>query len=126
MVAGMVLQKLVHRVDLFVSGGLPAAGQDSGPAGWDSAARLEELMQRVDKTESTLQELQEQNAELQEQLDQLPAAKDEKAAEPKKKAEKKWYDKLGIRGYAQFRYNYTTHVAPDSASPDHPGDVGVS
>ena len=42
-------------------------------------------MQRVDKTESTLQELQEQNAELQEQLDQLPAAKDEKAAEPKKK-----------------------------------------
>ncbi len=83
-------------------------------------------MKRVEKTESTLLELQEQNAELKEQLDDLPAPKSDKEAEPKKKDEKKWYDKLGIRGYAQFRYNYTTHVASGSATPDYAGDSSVS
>ena len=52
-------------------------------------------------------------------------AKPEKE-EPKKKEEKKWYDKVGIRGYAQFRYNYPTHLAADSATPDHAGDSSIA
>ena len=82
--------------------------------------------------ESDLLDLRQRNQVLQEQLDRLPpVAKEDKDAkpekeEPKKKEEKKWYDKIGIRGYAQFRYNYTTHLAPDSATPDHAGDSSIA
>ncbi|MGE3316511.1 MAG: porin [Planctomycetaceae bacterium] len=42
-----------------------------------------------------------------------------------KKTEKKWYDRLSIRGYAQFRYNQTTHEEEDSAPAQHVGDRSV-
>lgn len=52
-----------------------------------------------------------------------PAAKGEKAdAPPKKKA---WYEKMGIRGYAQFRYNFTVDEDEDSAPAQNPNDRSV-
>jgi hypothetical protein len=46
-----------------------------------------------------------------------------KSGEEKK--EKKWYDRLSIRGYAQFRFNEITHVEEGSAPPQHVGDRSV-
>jgi hypothetical protein len=39
---------------------------------------------------------------------------------------KPWYEKIGFRGYAQFRMNEVTHLAPGSARPQHAGDRSVS
>ena len=38
---------------------------------------------------------------------------------------KKWYDRIGFRGYAQFRLNEVVDVAPDSAPPQHAGDSSI-
>ena len=57
---------------------------------------------------------------------QKPAAggdKKDKPAEDKPK-EKKWYDKIGFRGYAQFRIN-EAYREPGSAPPQHAGDRSV-
>ncbi len=52
-----------------------------------------------------------------------PSAKGENVdAPPKKKA---WYEKLGIRGYAQFRYNFTVDSDPDGAPAQMVGDRSV-
>lgn len=40
--------------------------------------------------------------------------------------EKKWYDRLSVRGYAQFRFNDVVHMEPGSAPPYHSGDGSVS
>lgn len=39
---------------------------------------------------------------------------------------KKWYDKLSIRGYAQFRLNEVTHLEPDSAPAQYVGDRSLA
>ncbi len=110
---------------------------------WESAARMEALVRRLEQTESALAELQQQNRQLYQTLEQISAsgpelpvsaqqapkaAAEEKKSEEKKgeeKKEKKWYDKLSVRGYAQFRYNYLTHLADDSAPPQHAGDSSI-
>lgn len=38
---------------------------------------------------------------------------------------KKWYEKLSLRGYAQFRINETMFEEPGSAQPHHVGDRSV-
>lgn len=54
-----------------------------------------------------------------------PEAKgDTSAAQPEKK--KKWYDKIGLRGYTQMRYSFTTDEAPNSAAPQVVSDRSVS
>lgn len=39
---------------------------------------------------------------------------------------KKWYEKLSIRGYAQFRINEPINTAPGSAPPQYVGDRSVA
>lgn len=56
--------------------------------------------------------------------DVKPEAPAEKKADDKP-AEKKWYDKLSLRGYAQVRINEVTSLEPDSAPPQHVGDRSV-
>jgi len=41
------------------------------------------------------------------------------------KKEKKWYDKLSIRGYAQFRFNEVVHTEEGSAPPSYAGDNSI-
>lgn len=38
---------------------------------------------------------------------------------------KKWYERIGLRGYTQFRINETISVEPGSAPPHHVGDRSV-
>ncbi len=47
----------------------------------------------------------------------------EKTKEEKKK--KNWFDKMSITGYAQFRFNQTTHTEDGSAPATHAGDSSV-
>lgn len=42
-----------------------------------------------------------------------------------KTQKKKWYEKLSLRGYAQFRINETMFEEPGSAPPHHVGDRSV-
>ncbi len=118
--------------------GLSAGGDE-----WVSATRMDELTQRLERAEVSLLELQEQNHWLQQQLVQTPAmlvsgfqneqgpspaadkpAKEIPPTEPKK--DKKWYEKISLRGYAQFRYNDVTHLEPGSAPPQHAGDSSIA
>lgn len=46
-------------------------------------------------------------------------------AKPEAPKPKKWYDKLSIRGYAQFRLNEETHAEDDSATAQHVGDRSI-
>src|SRR5690349_20414741 len=39
---------------------------------------------------------------------------DKKETAKEESVEKKWYDKLRLRGYAQVRFNEVTHLEPDS------------
>ena len=51
---------------------------------------------------------------------------DEKPAEPApEKKEKAWYEKFGVRGYTQFRFNETTHHVDGTAPAQHAGDGSV-
>ena len=49
----------------------------------------------------------------------------EQTKEPKEEKKKEWYDKVSLRGYAQFRYNYLTHLEEDSARPQYVGDSSI-
>ncbi len=46
-------------------------------------------------------------------------------SKPEAPKPKKWYDKLSIRGYAQFRINEETHIEEDSAPAQHVGDKSL-
>jgi Phosphate-selective porin O and P len=50
--------------------------------------------------------------------------KDDKKKDEKKK--KEWYEKISLRGYVQFRYNYPTFTQAGSAARQHAGDGSVS
>jgi hypothetical protein len=52
-------------------------------------------------------------------------ADDKKLAEKEEEKEKKWYDKIGFRGYAQFRINETMHEEDGSAPAHHVLDRSV-
>lgn len=70
----------------------------------------------------------------QENQDELKPPRKEPAQEPppveedqeEEKEEKKWYDKLGIRGYGQFRYTSLVFDEDGSAPMDHSNDSSVA
>jgi hypothetical protein len=105
---------------------------------WVTTARMDEILQRLERAEGSLADLQEQNRQLQERLEgtlatsmvapqSAPASPAPAAAapEPEPKKDKKWYDKISLRGYAQFRYNYPLHRTAGSATPQHAGDSSI-
>ncbi len=47
----------------------------------------------------------------------------DKSSEPKKK---QWYEKISLRGYGQFRYNYPTFTEDGSAPRQHAGDTSIA
>ena len=54
------------------------------------------------------------------------AKPEEKPAEPApEKKDKKWYEKYGVRGYTQFRFNETTHHVDGTAPAQHAGDASI-
>ena len=124
-----------------------ASGEDQSPEAPApvSAESLADLTRRLEETEKKLADLEgireaEQKkagdtaTDLKDAIRQRweqvkePSVKtvDEQTHKPKEeKKEKKWYDRLSIRGYAQFRFNETLHVEDDSALPHYVGDRSV-
>ncbi|RLT08402.1 MAG: hypothetical protein DWI21_07985, partial [Planctomycetota bacterium] len=47
-------------------------------------------------------------------------------SKPEAPKPKKWFDKLSIRGYAQFRLNEVTHLEEDSATAQYVGDRSLA
>lgn len=120
--------------------GLPAQYQVA-----DSTPAMDEILARLNRTEAALQALQAQQMqaggipsppdEMQEDAaaaelydaafvdpkdEKSDAKKDEAKKEEKKDdkpKEKKWYDKLSLRGYAQFRLAESVNERPGSAPP---------
>jgi len=97
----------------------------------------DEILRRLERTESELSALRqslEQPAErsgmlvaLQQQFTQARdpsiTTVDEQTRRPSgTKEAKKWYDRLSIRGYAQFRYN---EVLGENGIPHHVGDRSI-
>ncbi len=91
---------------------LPAQDEPVPPAADQS---LEQVLARLERAENALLVIQKQ------QLSPTSEPDDE----PETEHEKKWYEKLSLRGYAQVRYNDVTHLEPGSAPPQHVGDRSV-
>lgn len=75
----------------------------------------------------------EKSLELSKLNGSLTGAESEKPKDAKRledslaeKPPKEWYQKLNVRGYAQFRYNYLTTLADGSAPQHHAGDASIS
>ena len=54
--------------------------------------------------------------------EELPESQDEKSES--KESEKAWYEKMKVRGYAQFRYNRIGETNPDLRSPQGDRSIG--
>jgi hypothetical protein len=110
---------------------------DSSPK--DARAKAAEAKSASDKSDSSKKD----DAEKKDDKGDKEAKKDDKKGDKdkdkkddkkedkdkkddKKKEEKKWYDKIGMRGYVQFRYNYATTTEDDSAPRQHAGDSSIS
>lgn len=90
-----------------------------GPA---PQASIESLAERLESAEAAIASLREENARLTESYGSVADSLDDfKEAEE----EAQWYDKIQLRGYAQFRYNHVTHFDPGSAPAQHAGDSSI-
>jgi hypothetical protein len=108
------------------------SGEDPQPA-----ASVEQLMQRLERTEAQLAAMQAQLAgeqssglmtSLAERWEQVRdpsiVTVDQQTYKPEPKKEaKKWYERLSIRGYAQFRLNEI--MSQEGAPPQHVGDRSI-
>jgi hypothetical protein len=95
---------------------------------------LETVLERLDRAEATIAQLEAERrmtASFIGDYEVEPAtyeSYDPKKGEEKKDdkpKEKKWYEKLSIRGYAQFRINETLDEETGSAPAQHAGDRSV-
>lgn len=127
--------------------GFPAPTGYAAPVGYPTpvpstapAPSMEQVMARLERAEAALGALQSQQIPQvapgddllsvgASALDAAHLATLEQKPEEKKKddkpKEKKWYDKLGIRGYAQVRINEVTHEEAGSAPAQHAGDRSI-
>ncbi len=98
----------------------------------------QELLDRLEETESQLRQLQGERSPngtlltaMQERLTQVrdpsitTVDQQTHGASTSANSNKKWFDRLSIRGYAQFRYNVTTAENDGSAPAHHVGDRSV-
>lgn len=98
----------------------------------------QELLERLQDTETQLRQLREERSPngtlltaMQERLTQVrdpsitTVDQQTHGASTSAKSNKKWFDRLSIRGYAQFRYNATTDEDDGSAPAQHVGDRSV-
>ncbi len=81
------------------------------------------MLARLSNAEMAIEQLHSENQELRDALSAQEPPKEPEQPKPEevkeeKKEEKKkeWYDKIKLRGYAQFRYNYLTSQEDGSAS----------
>lgn len=99
-----------------------AAAQDDLLGEPAPEASIESLAERLESAEAAIASLREENKRLTESYDSVAENLDDfKEAEE----ETQWYDKIQLRGYAQFRYNQVTHLDPGSAPAQHAGDSSI-
>jgi len=101
---------------------------------------LAPLIDRLNATEQSIQDVRDENQSLRLQLDQVLQSRGDlyplaqKVEEdsrmedgaPQEAVKLNWFDKINLRGYAQFRYNTLTRIEPGSTRPTHPGDSSIS
>ncbi len=109
---------------------LQTALEADGAEAQVSALSTEELVQRLLAAEQRIGVLEAETAAAIDPLPEPPEAPEveEEAEEPElpeKEAEKKWYDKYTVRGYAQFRINEVYDFGPNSAPAQVVGDRSV-
>jgi hypothetical protein len=88
-----------------------------------SAQQAEAIQDELNAPQQAPEKVQDADGE-KEQKEEPKEEKEEKEPEPEK--EKKWFEKLNIRGYAQFRYNNLLFDEPGSAPQDHAGDGSIA
>lgn len=96
-----------------------------------------ELMARLQQTEDKLKQLQQERepeggllTAMQDRWGQvrdpsITTVDQQTHGASKTDSKKKWYDRLSIRGYAQFRHNTTLYQSDGSAPAQHVGDRSV-
>jgi hypothetical protein len=99
-----------------------AAAQDILLGEPEPEASIESLAERLESAEAAIASLREENERLTESYDSVAESLDDfKEADE----ETQWYDKIQLRGYAQFRYNHVTHFDPGSAPAQHASDSSI-
>ncbi|RPI88871.1 MAG: porin, partial [Planctomycetaceae bacterium] len=101
----------------------------------------EEILERLRQTEEEVSRLKEATTDetgvlstLRQRFSQakdpsITTVDEQTRKSPEAKAEsksKKWFDRLSLRGYTQFRYNSSVYEEDDSAPIQHTGDRSVS
>jgi hypothetical protein len=119
---------------------MPTAGQAPSFHSVEDEPAMEQILSRLERAETALRNLQAERLS----PENIPNAGsydasyysadalisdalqgDKKEKKDDKPKEKKWYDKLSLRGYAQVRINVVTHEEPGSAPAQHVGDRSV-
>lgn len=132
---------------VYPTGNAYPTGNSVSPSYTEEAIPLETVLERLERAEAQIQALEEERQRFASERFEVPSSdsfdftsqstqpapdKDQAAAsQPGKAPEKdkpkaaKWYDKLSIRGYAQFRINGILDEAAGSAPAQHVGDRSV-
>ncbi len=86
----------------------------------------DELHNGVQRMEAYIEQLENDRLETK-QASQESESESTDTGEEKDQEEKKpeWYEKIKLRGYTQFRYNYLTHREAGSAPSNHAGDSSI-
>lgn len=102
----------------------PLFGRALSPTQLDAPPTYEELLQRLEQTNSRLGEI-ESILDTAKEKEAADKKKREAEAEAKAKQPKKWYEKLAIRGYTQLRINEVFEESGTLGRPFHNGDSSI-
>lgn len=133
-----VAGEIPHPATFVPADPLPPVGSQLNEPAADLATRLQQAEQRIKQLENQDKAAAAKDAQQARMLDSLKTrwdtAKDPSIttvdqqtynSSAKKASEKKWYDRLSIRGYMQMRLNETLDTGPGSAPAQYVGDRSI-
>lgn len=88
-------------------------------------AELQRLLNDREQAEPLLTAMQERWSQVRDPSITTVGQQTHKPSSAGESKPKKWYDRISLRGYAQFRYNFTLGEEEDSAPAHHTGDRSV-
>lgn len=101
----------------------PAKPEDNLSAQTQADTQPQSLIVKEKETSEDSKKSESKEKDASKDKDKTKDKDKEKSAEPKKK---QWYEKIALRGYGQFRYNYPTFTEDGSAPRQHAGDASIS
>ncbi len=133
-----VAAEIPHPADVIPADPLPPIGSQLNDPAADLAARLQQAENRIKQLESQHKTVIANDAQQAKMIDSFKERWD-KARDPsittvdqqthsssaKKPSEKKWYDRLSIRGYMQMRLNETLETSAGTAPAQYVGDRSI-